>query len=70
VLQIYEQKIKVMKCIKSFHHVLKTIVEFKYMKKGEEHLIANIDSWQVRLKHLYNIYRLQGQNNYYTLQTS
>jgi len=37
--------------------------------KGEEHLGANTDSWHVRLKHLYKIYRLQGLNNYYTLQT-
>jgi len=37
--------------------------------KGEEHLSANTDSWQVRLKHLYKICRLQGLNNYYTLQT-
>ena len=29
--------------------------------KGEEHLSANTDSWQVQLKHLYKIYRLQGQ---------
>ena len=48
--------------------MLKTIVKFTYMNERGG-TPERTDSWQVRLKHLYKIYRLQGLNNYYTLQT-
>ena len=69
VLQMYEQKVKIMKCINHFTICSKPSLSSHIWTKEGEHLSANTDSWQVRLKNLYQINRVQGLNNYYTLQT-